>query len=195
MHSTLCLQPLSWDIRPTASEPEKYPLPRFIRLLTPQLYLPMLCLFHNMSHPFPSLAWWCCHGDGSGEMNSPSPVTSRNYTLVFLIRTMDSLSVLHQAAMWLQFQWESSRPLFPTRMLSPEFFCTETLTSPYLIAYLVKTIFRPLYHLSKRFPFSLIPPPRTAITTYKATKVNVLFLMKLSFLLLQEGSPGRFTEL
>lgn len=113
----------------------------------------------------------------------------------FLIRTMDSLSVLHQAAMWLQFQWEASSPLFPTRMLSPEFFCTETLTSPYLIAYLVKTIFRPLYHLSKRFPSSGIPTPRTATTTSKATKVNVSFLMKLSFLLLQEGSPGRFIEL
>lgn len=185
MHSTLCPQPLSQDIRPT-SELAKYPLTCFIRLLTPWLHLLPLRLFHNMSLPFPSLLWWCCHGDGSGEMNSPSPFTSWNDAFLFLLRTTDSSSVLHQAAMWLLFQWESSSPLFPARMLSPEFFCTETLKPQYLIAYLVKTIFRPPYHYFKRFPSSGIPPPPTAPATSIATKGKVSFLQETQF-----SSPPR----
>lgn len=125
----------------------------FYKPPTPWFYLLLLCLFHSSSHLLSSLSWWCCHGDGSDEINSPSPVTSRNYAFLFLIRAMGSLSDLHQAVMWRQLQWKFSGSFF-TRMLPPEFFCTEILKSPCLIASLVKTIFRFPYLLSISFPWN-----------------------------------------
>lgn len=97
------------------SRTSKAPLTPFMSLLLPGLTClcsasSTTCLIH-----FLVLLWWCCHGNGSGEINPPSPVTCRNYAFLFLIRTMDSLSVLHQAVMWLQLQWKFSSPFLSTK--------------------------------------------------------------------------------
>lgn len=102
-----------------------FPLPGFTLLCS--------CSSATYLSQFSRLLCLQSHGDDLGEINPSPPIMSRGHISSFLIRAIDSLTILCQDAMEIQLQWKFSGFL-PTRSPPPNLSYAEILKSSCLIA-------------------------------------------------------------